>query len=72
MEVVVNQSNVTESFQTEDFHDFEGGVPEGLQDDEDEENKEEPGEGVKQENGGLLDGAIGIFSSYFGVFTGYF
>ena len=74
MEVVVNQSNITESFQTEDY----SGLPRGpgnqvrFEDDKEEENREEPSEGIHQENGGLLDGAIGIFSSYFGVFTDYF
>lgn len=68
MEAVVMQNNVTESFQTENYHGLPRG-PEDQEDFEDNERKEEqPSEGIKQDDGGLLSGAIGIFSSFFGIF----
>lgn len=58
MEVIVNQNNVTESFQTEEFHEYEGGGEERLEENTETEDSENNAQEQQNKGGGLLSSIV--------------
>lgn len=63
LKAIVNQNNVTESFQTEDYHGLPRG--QGSLEEEDEEETQDNTENSQSESRGFLSGVLGFFSNLF-------